>query len=472
METRIDSAGVNQNNGEPGLKMTQQHHEHVSQDSSCAIAALGSATQVAETEEIRDFNHELCESAKVWQDLQSRAETARSDERKAHYDEDSSRWQQAQIVVDLHSRWGKQGLTYEEIASAFNSPVSTIKLFAGTQREFANRTDLARRRFSDWQKIFIAIRSEIKRIQRMVTDDKALEKLTAAVKDKLPGVIDGVVADENLTTTRDFGQKAKDNLRKLVHSEHARLFPPPRISGDPLRLADGVELLEKQDNHSVSMFVLDAPYGTHADTRGLQMANNTPEETRDLLIEIVPIIPRKLTDNGFVFWFRPGFLIDGTDDLKPILAEWFCLRQLVWIKSRTGLANEGKNIGLCHELIYMLWPKDRSLPVPHVHLPDCLHISHDEMSDPNSPNPSAKPVALFEKLIEATTMPGDLVVDSFAGSGACVSAALKLGRRIVAAEIVPEIFQLAQRQLTECRAALSSDPTTAAFAAERGIEVL
>ncbi len=141
-------------------------------------------------------------------------------------------------------------------------------------------------------------------------------------------------------------------------------------------------------------------------------------------------------------------------------------------ETRAGLSAEGKNIGSCHELIYLLWPKDRSQPVPHVYLPDCFYVPHDGMSGANSPHPSAKPVALFEKLIEATTMPGDLVVDPFAGSGSAVSAALKLGRRIVAAEIVPQIFQLAQQRLTECRVDLANDPITAAFAAERGIEVV
>ena len=39
----------------------------------------------------------------------------------------------------------------------------------------------------------------------------------------------------------------------------------------------------------------------------------------------------------------------------------------------------------------------------------------------------------------------------------------------MAAEIVPEVFELAQQRLTECRVDLANDPVTAAFAAERGI---
>ena len=110
--------------------------------------------------------------------------------------------------------------------------------------------------------------------------------------------------------------------------------------------------------------------------------------------------------------------------------------------------------------------------MPHLYLPDCIYTPHDGMSGSNSQHPSAKPVGLFETLIKATTMPGDLVVDPFAGSGSAVAAALRLERRIVAAEIVPEIFELAQQRLTECRIDLADDPITAAFAAEKGINIL
>lgn len=50
-------------------------------------------------------------------------------------------------------------------------------------------------------------------------------------------------------------------------------------------------------------------------------------------------------------------------------------------------------------------------------------------------HPAEKPAALLEHAIEATTFPGDIVVDCFAGSGSTALAALKLQRRAVAIEI-------------------------------------
>jgi site-specific DNA-methyltransferase (adenine-specific) len=53
-------------------------------------------------------------------------------------------------------------------------------------------------------------------------------------------------------------------------------------------------------------------------------------------------------------------------------------------------------------------------------------------------HPAEKPVALLEHVIAASSSPGDLVLDCFAGSGSTVLAALKLGRRGIAMEIEPQ----------------------------------
>jgi len=50
-------------------------------------------------------------------------------------------------------------------------------------------------------------------------------------------------------------------------------------------------------------------------------------------------------------------------------------------------------------------------------------------------HPAEKPAALLEHAISATTNPGDLVLDCFAGSGSTAIAALKLQRRSVSIEI-------------------------------------
>ncbi len=64
-------------------------------------------------------------------------------------------------------------------------------------------------------------------------------------------------------------------------------------------------------------------------------------------------------------------------------------------------------------------------------------------------HPTQKPVALIARCIRATTDPGDLVLDPFAGSGSTGVAALKLGRSFVGYEQNETYAQLAARRLSE-----------------------
>jgi site-specific DNA-methyltransferase (adenine-specific) len=50
-------------------------------------------------------------------------------------------------------------------------------------------------------------------------------------------------------------------------------------------------------------------------------------------------------------------------------------------------------------------------------------------------HPAEKPAAMLEHAIEATTFPGDIVLDCFGGGGSTALAALKLKRRTVSMEI-------------------------------------
>lgn len=49
--------------------------------------------------------------------------------------------------------------------------------------------------------------------------------------------------------------------------------------------------------------------------------------------------------------------------------------------------------------------------------------------------PTQKPMALLERIIQASSNPGDVVLDPFSGCGTCISAAQKLGRQWVGIDI-------------------------------------
>ena len=64
-------------------------------------------------------------------------------------------------------------------------------------------------------------------------------------------------------------------------------------------------------------------------------------------------------------------------------------------------------------------------------------------------HPNEKPVALLERLVEATTEPNDIVLDPFAGSGSTLAAAAKTGRRYIGIEIDPKYSEIAAKRAAE-----------------------
>jgi site-specific DNA-methyltransferase (adenine-specific) len=63
--------------------------------------------------------------------------------------------------------------------------------------------------------------------------------------------------------------------------------------------------------------------------------------------------------------------------------------------------------------------------------------------------PTQKPVRLLERIVAASSRPGDLVLDPYAGSGTTGVAAARLGRRWVLADRNPAAVEIARRRLAE-----------------------
>jgi site-specific DNA-methyltransferase (adenine-specific) len=63
--------------------------------------------------------------------------------------------------------------------------------------------------------------------------------------------------------------------------------------------------------------------------------------------------------------------------------------------------------------------------------------------------PTQKPLALLERIISASSNPGDVVLDPFCGCGTAVHAAHKLGRRWIGIDITPLATNLIKRRMED-----------------------
>ena len=94
---------------------------------------------------------------------------------------------------------------------------------------------------------------------------------------------------------------------------------------------------------------------------------------------------------------------------------------------------------------FIWWIYDAELPGKR---PDDL-IACAKVGNQNLTHPNEKPVALLEQLIEATTIPGALILDPFAGSGSTLAAAAKTGRQYIGIEIDEQYSKLAATRAAE-----------------------
>ena len=75
------------------------------------------------------------------------------------------------------------------------------------------------------------------------------------------------------------------------------------------------------------------------------------------------------------------------------------------------------------------------------------------MHNERSGYPTQKPEALLERIILASSNPGDLVADFFCGSGTALAAAARLGRRFIGSDIAARAIQTTRSRLVRGKAA-------------------
>ena len=118
---------------------------------------------------------------------------------------------------------------------------------------------------------------------------------------------------------------------------------------------------------------------------------------------------------------------------------------IVWDKKAHGMGDLKGSFAPRYEAIIFATKGRYELPGKR---PDdliaCAKVGNQSLTHPNE-----KPVALLEQLIEATTIPGALILDPFAGSGSTLAAAAKTGRQYIGIEIDEQYSKLAATRAAE-----------------------
>ena len=139
--------------------------------------------------------------------------------------------------------------------------------------------------------------------------------------------------------------------------------------------------------------------------------------------------------------YHPGW----QDWLKVKMPKYgFALKQLlVWEKGWPGIGDVKTNWGAGHEFIYYLKRGSRPMPARRSGV---IHV--DKVRPGTNVHPTEKPQGLLKILLEASTDPGDWVLDPYAGSSSALLAARDMGRNAVGIERKAEYYEVGQSRLS------------------------
>ena len=207
---------------------------------------------------------------------------------------------------------------------------------------------------------------------------------------------------------------------------------------------EAVTLLRSRPEASVQVIVADPPYGIAYHSNRRVGKNPHAPVTNDWNVQIAPFFNaagRVLRDGGVLYLFtRYDVYPLWAASIAPPLA---LKNVIVWVKDNHSAGDLDGDFGNKYELVMMI-TKGRFLrrgkrwsnvwEFPRVTTKAMLH-------------PTQKPVDLVRRAIEASSEPGDLVVDPFSGSGTTGEAAVACGRRVLLGDIDPAMVRMTKRRL-------------------------
>jgi len=118
---------------------------------------------------------------------------------------------------------------------------------------------------------------------------------------------------------------------------------------------------------------------------------------------------------------------------------------LVWART----SKKDKHVFNYEAMKFGDWPQDK-IKVPDKQMRSVWHIPLTKKSEKKfGRHPTQKPEALLERIVLASTNPGDVVLDPFTGSGTTGVAAVRHGRRFIGIDMDSEYLEGIARKRIE-----------------------
>lgn len=209
---------------------------------------------------------------------------------------------------------------------------------------------------------------------------------------------------------------------------------------------DCLEVLPTLPAESIDLVLTDPPYGID-----FQSARRTDWQRKDKIANDKEPFIGWLADAYRVTKNGGGLLCFCRWDVQEVfrvaieMSGYQVKSQVIWDKGIHGMGDLEAEFAPQHEII--LWATKGKFKFPDKRPTTMLSVRRvmpDKLLHPNE-----KPVGLLERLILATTKPGDVVLDCFAGSGSTLEASKKNSREYIGIELDPKYVEIANNRLKQ-----------------------
>lgn len=198
---------------------------------------------------------------------------------------------------------------------------------------------------------------------------------------------------------------------------------------------DCIEIMRKMPANSVDFILTDPPYLVNYRDRSGRTIHN--DAKADWLKPAMKEAYRVLKQN------RVSVMFYGWSRVDAFFAAWKYagFQPVGHIVFRKNYSSSTRFLRYQHEQAFLL-AKGRP-PLPKQPLMDVIEVPYSG----NKLHPTQKPVAALAQLIRCFTLPNELVLDCFAGSGSTCAAAMLTSRNYIGIELDAEYHRAASERL-------------------------
>ncbi len=211
-------------------------------------------------------------------------------------------------------------------------------------------------------------------------------------------------------------------------------------------LGDCLVELKKIEEASVDLIITDPPYNMNYSGRGklnhfngFANDNLTPEEHTAWFESCLKEFYRVLKNDSAIYIY-----IDFRNYARiyNVVVKYFDIKNcIIWDKGSIGM---GQSYRFQHEFIIYAVKGKPKLNFIKKNVPDIFRVKR---VSGKYKHPTQKPVDIIKPFIEYSSLPNDIVLDAFAGSGSTALACVELGRNYIVIEQDPKYVDIIKERI-------------------------